>query len=163
MNTHAILKITFLFCVYIMTPIEMDIIDSQETEEGKDRLWLIILIQWTLHHWHRMWHKISISFELLGCTGTLKLNSYSNAEVVISSSSYKDMGRRRQIRRSSRELKSRSRQGFAYVSMEGNCCWRVREKGNGAGSHEYLNPALNFLEPGWTIRSFEVLDSCQSC
>ena len=73
------------------------------------------------------------------------------------------MGRRRQIRRSSRELKSRSRQGFAYVSMEGNCCWRVREKGNGAGSHEYLNPALNFHEPGWTIRSFEVLDSCQSC
>ena len=109
-----------------------------------------------------MWIQILIFYDSIGCTGTLKLYSHSENEVVISSSLYTDINKRRQIERSARALQSKSSQGFAYVSMEGNCCWKVKEKRNGRGSNEYLNPALNFYEPGWTIRSFELLDSCKS-
>ena len=38
---------------------------------------------------HKMWIQILIFYESLGCTGTLKLYSHSENEVVISSSSYK--------------------------------------------------------------------------
>ena len=98
---------------------------------------------------------------MLGCTGTLRLQTHSHEEIAFSSGSYQGMKRRGQIRRSSRALKSFSSQGLATVSMEGNCCWKVREKQNGKGSNEYLNPALSFYEPGWTIRSFELVEPCQ--
>ena len=117
-----------------------------------------------------MLSKISIFYELIACSGTLRLHSHPDYEVEIShsavkveisSSSYQGLSRRSQIRKSSRELKSISRQGFAFASMEGNCCWKIREKRNGRGNHKYLTPDHHFYEPGWTIRSFEVLDSCK--
>ena len=82
-------------------------------------------------------------------------------EVEISSSSYQGLSSRSQIRKSSKELKSINRQGFAFISMEGNCCWMIREKRNGRGSNEILIPSFIRYEPGWTIRSFELLDTCE--
>ena len=70
------------------------------------------------------------------------------------------LSRRRQIRKSYKELKSISRQGFAFASMEGNCCWKLREKRNGRGSNEILISSVAGYEPGWTIRSIELLDTC---
>ena len=110
---------------------------------------------------YQMLLQILISHTFIDCTGTLRLYTHSGNETEISSSSYEGLSSRRQIGKSARALRSKSLQGFAYVSLEGNCCWKIREKRNGRGNQKYLFPALNFYEPDWTIRSFQVLDSCK--
>ena len=167
MNTYGILKITILFCVFVLTPIEVKSFWfdwGAEHERGKDILQFIILMQCIVYSMlfkYQMLLQILISHTFIDCTGTLRLYTHSGNETEISSSSYEGLSSRRQIGKSARALRSKSLQGFAYVSLEGNCCWKIREKRNGRGSNEYLTHALNFHEPGWTIRSFEVLDSCE--
>ena len=101
-------------------------------------------------------------YQLLGCTGTLRLANYDGDEAVIASSSYVHINKSRaQVKKSSKYLKSKSRRGFALVTMEGNCCWKVREKRSGGGTNELLITSIMSYEPGWTIRSCEVMDPCQ--
>ena len=162
MKYQLLLTITIFLFGYQSIPVDTNIIDGPESLGGKVtqvkrqkkcRIMCIevkIIFKSLKVQINIIYHQVS------GCRGTLEFYSYTYESVVVTSEDFKNLGSRRQAKRSSRLLRSNH---FVTVSMYGNCCWYVREKTWGS-SVEYLKASVSHHEPGWRIRSFELAKTC---
>ena len=49
---------------------------------------------------------------------------------------------------------------FVYATLTGNCCWKSWSKYRGGQPYDMVTP--DSYQPGWAIRSVELLEHCES-
>ena len=95
-------------------------------------------------------------YQFSGCVGWITLLSSKNEDKIVIESKklQKAMKRRRKGHKIiKRNIKER---GMRFASVNGNCCWEVRERVLGGETKELWNPHTYYLP--WSIQSVKMID-----